>query len=249
MTGSGLAIRRIIPDRGWPGRNGLQVSHIDLHIMVGTLAGSDKWFRQVSAASHYGVGGGGLVYQWIDENDGSWADANRQADCTGVTIEHEGGMAGVPMTDACVEASARLCADISRRYQLGRLWHDESGQRNGNVWLHREIPGTDHFQCPDLAVNGLPYQRVIELANQYLDNNDSQEDSDMTMACIIQPNGENRLIYYDGHSLHNLTHPDQVTAIQQVAKATTGKELPIFKLGTKTAPWFTRLKQAVDAKG
>ena len=131
MTGSGLAIRRIIPDRGWPGRNGLQVSHIDLHIMVGTLAGSDKWFRQVSAASHYGVGGGGLVCQWIDENDGSWADANRQADCTGVTVEHEGGMAGVPMTDACVEASARLCADISRRYQLGRLWHDESGQRNG----------------------------------------------------------------------------------------------------------------------
>ena len=35
--------------------------------------------------------------------------------------------------------------------------------------MHREIPGTDHAACPDLAPNGLPYQQVIDKANNLLE--------------------------------------------------------------------------------
>ena len=73
-------------------------------------------------------------------------------------------------------------------------------------------------------------------------NTNSQE---TRMQCIIQPNGGNYLVWFDGTKCHNLTHPDQVTALQMVAKQTLGHELPCFKLGSKTAPWYTRLLQAV----
>ena len=72
---------------------------------------------------------------------------------------------GAVCTQACIDASARLCADIAHRYGWDHLWHD--GTR-GNIWLHREIPGTDHAGCPDLAPNGLPYQQVIDKANAIL---------------------------------------------------------------------------------
>ncbi len=73
-------------------------------------------------------------------------------------------------------------------------------------------------------------------------NTNSQENR---MQCIIQPNGEGRLVYFDGTKCHNLTDPDQVAALNEVARQTLGHELPCFKLGSKTAPWYTRLLQAV----
>ena len=169
MTGAGFALWRGSPNH-YNGRNGLAVNHITLHIMVGRLAGTDSCFMRSSfqAASHYGVGGDGGVYQWVDEDDGSWADANWQSDCSGITIEHEGGMGGIPVTDAEVEASARLCADIARRYGWKTLWHDAGGNRHGNIVLHREVPGTDHYGCPDRCVNALPVDRIIARANELL---------------------------------------------------------------------------------
>ena len=169
VTGASFAVWRDSPNH-YTGRLGQSVNHITLHIMVGRLAGTDTCFKKSSfgAASHYGVGGDGTIYQWVDENNGSWADANWQSDCSGVTIEHEGGMDGVPVTDAEVEASAKLCADIAKRYGWTSLNHDASGNRTGNIVLHREVPGTDHYGCPDRCTNALPVDRIINRANEIL---------------------------------------------------------------------------------
>lgn len=67
-----------------------------------------------------------------------------------------------------------------------------------------------------------------------------------SMQCIIQPNDENYLVFYDGVNLHPLAHPDELEAVQMVARQTLGKELPAFKLGTKNAPWATRFFSAVQ---
>lgn len=153
----------------YTGRNGYGVTHITLHIMVGYLAGTDSTFANPSSQSsaHYGVGATGEIHQYVAETDGSYSDANYESNCSTISIEHEGGMAdGAVCTQACIDASARLCADIARRYEWKKLWHD--GLR-GNVWLHREIPGTDHAACPDLAPNGLPFQQVIDKANNLLE--------------------------------------------------------------------------------
>lgn len=161
------------------GRAGQRIDHITLHIMAGYLAGTDSQFQITSppearASAHYGIGRDGTIHQYVRESDTAWADANGLSNQTGIAIEHEGGLPQQqPVSDAEIEASAQLCADISRRYGLGKLWHD--GVR-GNVYLHREIPGSTHTTCPDLAPNGLPYQRVIDRANQLLGTTDNNRE-------------------------------------------------------------------------
>lgn len=153
----------------YTGRQGYGVTHITLHIMVGYLAGTDATFANSDsqASAHYGIGSTGEIHQYVSERDGSYSDANYMSNCSTISIEHEGGMSdGAVCTQACIDASARLCADIARRYGWKKLWHDGL---KGNVWLHREIPGTDHAACPDLVPNGLPYQQVIDKANNLLE--------------------------------------------------------------------------------
>lgn len=153
------------------GRNGYAVTHITLHIMVGHLAGTDSVFLNDNsqASAHYGIGADGTIHQYVSENDGSYSDANFTSNNSTISIEHEGGMNGIPCTQACMNASARLCADIARRYSWTHLWHDGL---NGNIWLHREVPGTNHYGCPDLASNGLDINYVINKANQILEGDD-----------------------------------------------------------------------------
>lgn len=175
----------------YTGRQGYGVTHITLHIMVGYLAGTDSTFANPSSQSsaHYGVGATGEIHQYVAETDGSYSDANYASNCSTISIEHEGGMAdGTVCTQACIDASARLCADIARRYGWKKLWHD--GLR-GNVWLHREIPGTDHAACPDLAPNGLPFQQVIDKANNLLEGKEmALTDEDVTKIWTHKlPNG------------------------------------------------------------
>lgn len=157
------------------GRNGHTITHITLHIMVGYLTGTDSVFNHPGGASaHYGIRADGSIHQYVDETNGSWSDANYNSNNSTISIEHEGGMNGIPCTRACMDASARLCADIARRQGWTHLWHDGL---KGNVWLHREIPGTDHAECPDLAPNGLDVNYIINKANQLLQGDDmSAED-------------------------------------------------------------------------
>lgn len=76
----------------------------------------------------------------------------------------------------------------------------------------------------------------------------SDEEDDNDMNCIIQPDGANVLVYFDGHDFHDLTHPDDVKALNMVyQQCHGGKDIPCFKLGTSAAPWFARLAQAVHA--
>lgn len=160
----------------YSGRNGYAVTHITLHIMVGHLAGTDSVFLNPGsqASAHYGIGANGAIHQYVSEDDGSYSDANFASNNSTISIEHEGGMAGVPCTQACMDASARLCADIARRHGWTHLWHDGL---NGNIWLHREVPGTDHYGCPDNTINGLNVDYVINKANQILGGDDmSAED-------------------------------------------------------------------------
>lgn len=59
--------------------------------------------------------------------------------------------------------------------------------------------------------------------------------------CIIEPYGHGIQVYFDGGSkLVKLTHPDQREALYKVFNA----ELPTFVMGSKDAPWFSRLMQA-----
>lgn len=66
------------------------------------------------------------------------------------------------------------------------------------------------------------------------------------MECIFQPNDEGYLVYYDGYTTHRIDHPDEVTAIQMVYSAcNSGASIPMFRLGSKDAPWATRFLDVI----
>ena len=75
----------------YAGRNGYEVTHITLHIMVGRLAGTDATFQNPvrQASSTYGIGSTGLIHQYVRETDAPWTDSNYASNCQTISIEHE----------------------------------------------------------------------------------------------------------------------------------------------------------------
>lgn len=225
------------------GRNGYAISHITLHIMVGTLTGTDSVFQRAGGASaHYGIGGNGEIHQYVNESDGSWSDANYASNNSTVSIEHEGGMASIPCTRACMDASARLCADIARRQGWDRLWYDGL---NGNIWLHREIPGTDHAGCPDLAPNGLDVNYVISKANEILQEGENMTTAQVTEALYTAKGNDGRNIFDSVIQTRNELK-DRATEALYTAKGLDGRN--IFDSVIQTRYDIAALKTTLTAQ-
>lgn len=205
------------------GRNGYHVDHITLHIMVGRLTGTDSVFQSSgsAASAHYGIDGNGTIHQYVDESNGSWSDANYTSNNSTISIEHEGGMAGIPCTKACMDASAALCADIARRYGWDHLWHD---RLNGNIWLHREVPGTDHAGCPDLAPNGLDVNYVINKANEILQEGENMTTAQVTEALYTAKGNDGRNIFDSVIQTRNELK-DRATEALYTAKGLDGRNI------------------------
>ena len=205
------------------GRNGYHVDHITLHIMVGRLTGTDSVFQSSgsAASAHYGIGEDGTIHQYVDESNGSWSDANYASNNSTISIEHEGGMEGVPCTQACMDASAALCADIAQRYGWDRLWHD---RLNGNIWLHREVPGTDHAGCPDLAPNGLDVNYVINKANEILQEGGNMTTAQVTEALYTAKGNDGRNIFDSVIQTRNELK-DRATEALYTAKGNDGRNI------------------------
>ncbi len=105
--------------------------------MDGTLTGTDAWFHSADSqqSAHYGVAQSGQIVQWVDEKDAAWHAGDWETNRHSIGIEHEDGGQDV-YTEAQYGASARLVADICRRY----AWDPQTAVR-----AHREIVAT---ACP-----------------------------------------------------------------------------------------------------
>ena len=144
---------------------------------------------------------------------------------------------GAVCTQACIDASARLCADIARRYGWDHLWHDGL---KGNVWLHREIPGTDHACCPDLAPNGLPFQQVIDTANAILNGKTTNQERKENMAEMLFNNTDDGKVYY----WNILTGCKYIGVLDQL-KILKAAGVPMHETSSK-GPWMTRAQEITD---
>jgi N-acetylmuramoyl-L-alanine amidase len=117
-----------------PGRpNGLQPQAIVIHIMDGSLGGTDSWFNDPRAkvSAHYGVGKAGAVHQYVKESDTAfhagiidaptWRSIKPDANPNFYTIgvEHEGFAAeAYPWPQPQLEASLTLVAAIAARWNI-----------------------------------------------------------------------------------------------------------------------------------
>jgi len=149
------------------GRAGYRPEGIVIHIMEGTLAGTDSWFKstQSKVSAHYGIGQNGAVHQYVAEADSAW-HAGRTYNCTwpgkraGVSanyntigIEHE-GQAHTPWSAKMYDTSAQLISEIANRWSIP-LDRD-------HIVGHREIYG--HKTCPGSEVD---LDHLIDLARDH----------------------------------------------------------------------------------
>jgi N-acetyl-anhydromuramyl-L-alanine amidase AmpD len=148
------------------GRAGYRPEGIVIHIMEGTLAGTDEWFRNPKSkvSAHYGIGRNGEIHQYVAEGDTAW-HAGRvfnnswkgkrpgvSPNLNTIGIEHE-GEADSEWPDQMYRASAALIADIANRWSIP-LDRD-------HIVGHREIYGKK--TCPGSRVD---LNRLISLARE-----------------------------------------------------------------------------------
>lgn len=114
-----------------PGRHGHKPIAIVIHIMDGTLIGTDSWFEQLQSkvSAHYGIGKSGEIHQYVQENDTAqhagvveeptWKllPSGVNPNLVTIGIEHE-GVGGDVFTPEQFVASAALIADIATRWDI-----------------------------------------------------------------------------------------------------------------------------------
>ncbi|KPC89892.1 hypothetical protein ADL27_38410 [Streptomyces sp. NRRL F-6602] len=155
MTG---ATWRPIPVN-YTGGGQTSVRGVVVHIMAGTLAGTDSWFRNsaAQASSHFGTGRSGALYQWVDTKDRAWAQADGNRSWLSVENEGKGGDA---LTDAQLDRNAQVLAWAHEVYGVplqvangpsgsGLGWHGMGGSAWGG---HTSCPGSKVVaQLPEIV--------------------------------------------------------------------------------------------------
>lgn len=120
-----------------------------IHIMDGTLNGSEAWFDNpaAQASSHFGTGKDGQLRQWVDTKDRAWAQA--AGNHTWLSIENE-GRGGDSLTDAQLTRCAQVLAWAHTTHGVPlQLTTSTTGRgmgyhgMGGSAWGgHTSCPGT-----------------------------------------------------------------------------------------------------------
>lgn len=143
---------RPIPNNFYRGKSNVPCLLV-VHIMQGTLAGTDSWFRDpanTETSAHFGVGKDGTIYQWVDTMNGAWHAENANHRSIGVECE---GDTGQKLTAAQVDAVARIYAWAHRRHPLIRMWR--AIRPSGFGLAYHALGGAGwggHLQCPGTPI-------------------------------------------------------------------------------------------------
>lgn len=136
------------------------------HIMEGSLAGTDAYFRNPNsqASTHYGVGKGGLIYQWVRDEDTAWGNGTRyytqvtpnwlknypyNPNNVTISIEHE-GYTGDVLPEAQYQASLWLQKLVIKRYNLP--------VSRDKIIGHYQVDNLSRPNCPG---TGFPFDRLM----------------------------------------------------------------------------------------
>jgi N-acetylmuramoyl-L-alanine amidase-like protein len=122
--------------------------YLVLHIMQGTLTGTDSWFRNPAAqvSAHFGVGKDGTLIQWVDTGDTAWHAAN--ANSVAIGVEHEGN-AGDSLSPAQIAADAKLYAWAHEHHAIPMALTSDPVHGSGLAWHGMGgVSWGDHPDCP-----------------------------------------------------------------------------------------------------
>lgn len=141
-----------------------QVLGMVVHIMDGSLEGTQSWFNnpESQSSSHFGTGRDGQLRQWVDTKDRAWAQGSGNHDY--VSVENE-GLGGQSLTDAQIEDNAQVFAWLHRVYAVPYQLADAPGERGigwhgmgGAAW-------GGHYDCPGPKIVA-QRQKILDRAKQ-----------------------------------------------------------------------------------
>jgi len=237
-------------------RNGWEIDTITPHYMCWYCTGETcaESFVPASrrASATYCIGKYGDIVLNVPEEYKPWTTGSTLNDKRAITIECANYMETASghvygqLPDATWDSLVKLCADICQRYGKTRLCY--VGDNDYNAVEPNGMLLTKHkwFQSTDCPGPWLDQQfdRLAAEVNALLDGSPviipTEEDE---MICVFRPNDDESLpmCFYDGSKVHPIADPDELESVKMVYREThDGKDIPVFSLGAKTAPYATR---------
>lgn len=134
-----------------------------VHVMQGSLWGTDNWFhnRAARASAHFGVGFDGTIIQWVDTDEMAWHACDANGYSVGVETE---GVAGQPFSARQISKLAALLHWANKEYPTISMWRNV--RPSGSGLSYHGLGGyawCGHPSCPGQArINQLP--QILSLA-------------------------------------------------------------------------------------
>lgn len=138
------------------GRGGVRPDVIVVHIMEGSMSGTDAWFRRLPGSkdpvsAHYGVSKAGEVRQWVADEDQAWHAGKRVAPTAAIVKERDlspnlysigiecEGFAKDEPTSMQLASLAELVQEIAARHQIPLTRRHIIGHRE--IRANKPCPG------------------------------------------------------------------------------------------------------------
>lgn len=153
-----------------------------LHIMQGSLAGTDSWFhnRKAQASAHFGVGKTGRVYQWVDTADKAWAEVGGNGQY--LSIEHEGN-SGDALTAQQIAADAGIIAWAHGLYHFPLQLANRPGEHGLGYHAMGGVAWGNHPQCPGAPIIA-QRQRILDAITKPAPPPAPVQEDDMAVAVL-----------------------------------------------------------------
>lgn len=151
------------------GRGTYKPEVLVLHIMQGSLSGTDSWFANPASqvSSHYGVGLKGEIHQYVADENQAWTQGYHQGatfklhkpginpNLYCLSIEHEGN-------DLSIVQEAQINASVELIKFLSKKWNIPIDREH--IIGHYEVDPIRKPNCP--ATNKSIIDRIVRQAQQ-----------------------------------------------------------------------------------
>src|SRR4051794_12941509 len=97
-----------------------KISRVTFHHIAGDAPAAIARFQRAGeqVSTHYVIGSDGTIYQCVGEGNTAWGDGSAASNARAISIEHAGGIASVPYTEAMYNASAQLVRYLIATYDI-----------------------------------------------------------------------------------------------------------------------------------
>lgn len=168
-TNSSLATKKNLFTTNYNDRGGRKIDRITVHHMAGnlTIDGCKSVLQSRGGSVNYAIQSDGTIGLLLEEKNRAWTSSSPDNDYRAVTIEVANApSAGEPdwkVTDAALQSTIKLCADICKRNGISKLTF--TGKLEGsNFTMHKWFYATG---CPGQYLGGkFPY--IVREVNKIL---------------------------------------------------------------------------------